>query len=446
MSKILFFKRLYQLANRDGGMWGRLGQGVKWTLVESVAVASGNFLAAVITARLLGLEDFGAFSIIRSTVYMMASVAGMGLGLTATKHIAELRKSDSERLNNIMGLCSVIAVGTSLCFAGALLLFAHQIAAYSLGVPQIADQLRLAAFYIFFVTINGFQIGILVGFEAFAQLAKINLIQVSASLTVTALFTWAWGLTGASMSLVTTALISCFFHHLAVRAELIRANIKISYAHLWREKDILTGFTFPAALSVVIGAISVWFGNAIIVRQADGLAQMAIFAAAFNVRSLIMFIPSLVNRVASPILCSLLGEGDNSNYSRLFWFNTAASAIAGLAVAGVLAVAAPLFLVMFGKDFVSGGTVVTVVAIMSVVEVIANALYQQLYAYGKLWWQLRTIICWSIVLIGITYPSAKDYGALGLATAYLAAHIVSAAMYAWAIVSIERAADFQKKQ
>ena len=188
------------MANECGSsaLWGRLIHGVKWNVLEAAIVASGNLAASVIAARLLGLGDFGAYSIIRSTVYMMASVAGMGLGVTATKYIAELRNSDHSRLNSVLGLCSIIAVGTSLCFAGVLLLFAQQIASYNLRVPEIAEQLRIAALYILFVTVNGYQIGILVGFEAFAALARINLIQVVASLAISFVFTWFWGLTGGS--------------------------------------------------------------------------------------------------------------------------------------------------------------------------------------------------------------------------------------------------------
>lgn len=435
-----------QLSNVGGNsaLWDRLICGVKWNVLETAIVALGNFAAAIVAARLLGLDDFGGFSIIRSTVYMMASVAGMGLGVTATKYIAELRNSNVSRLTSVLGLCSAIAVGTSLCFAGALLLFAPEIAIYNLKAPQITEQLRLAAFYILFVAINGYQIGVLVGFEAFASLARINLIQVVSLLTISFLFTWFWGLTGASIALGITALINCFLHHLAMKKELRRYRITIRYTELWREKGVLTDFAFPAALSGVIGAVSVWSCNAIIVRQADGLAQMALFAAAYNVRSLILFAPGLVTRVAAPILCNLVGDNDSSNYSRLFWFNVAVSAAAAVVVAGVLAAAAPYLLVLFGKEFIDGGVVIPVVAAMSVVEVIANVFYQPLYAHGKLWWQLWIIICWSVVLIGISFTAAENYGALGLAYAYLAAHIVSATLYIFAGFQIKSQQEPQK--
>ena len=49
---------------------------------------------------------------IQSTVGMFGVFAGFGLGLTATKHVAEFRQSDPERDGLIIGLSALIAIGT----------------------------------------------------------------------------------------------------------------------------------------------------------------------------------------------------------------------------------------------------------------------------------------------------------------------------------------------
>ena len=424
--------------SESNGIKNRLINGVKWNVLEAGIVAGTNLVVAVVVARMLGINDFGAFSIIRSTVYMMASVAGLGLGITATKYIAEMRNNDPTRLGVILGLCAVIAGGTSFCFAASLLVFAPQIALYNLGAPQITEQLRIASFYILFVTLNGYQIGALVGFEAFPKLARINLILAIVSMSITFGFTWLWGLTGASLALGLVAMFNWFLHHLAIREELERHQITIRYRGIWQEKSILTSFALPAALSGFIGAIIVWICNAFLVKQSDGLIQMAIFTATYNFRSLIMFVPGLVTRVASPILCNLVGEKRGNSYSRLFWFNIGVSVCVSMIVGGLLILTAPYLLSLFGKGFVVGDRMVLVVVSMSVIEVIASAFYQPLYAHGKLWWQVLIIICWSIVLVAVVFPTAGDYGALGLAYAYLAAHIVSATLYIFLTFKIEK--------
>jgi O-antigen/teichoic acid export membrane protein len=335
-------------------------------------------------------------------------------------------------------LCSVVASCTSLSFAGVIFVFAPQVAGEYLKAPHIAEQLRIAALYIFFVTLNGYQAGALAGFEAFSILAKINLIHGIVSLMLTFVLTLLWGLTGAASALGLAALFNWVLHQIAIRREVRRYGIRIKYSGFWQEKDILARFTFPAALSSIIGAFTVWSCNAFLTRQPDGLTQMAIFSAANNFRSFILFVPGLVSHVASPILCNLIGEKKQSSYSRLFWINIAASAAASIAVAIILVLAAPYVLELFGKGFKGGDSVAMVIVVMTVVEVMANAFYRSLFAHGKQWWQVQIIICWSLALWVVTFTTVGEYGAVGLAYAYLVAHVVSLSLYAFVTFKLQK--------
>src|SRR5687767_12270622 len=46
---------------------------LNWTLIDQVVVSGSNFLAAVIVARYLGLEEFGTFSIVLLVVLFFYS-------------------------------------------------------------------------------------------------------------------------------------------------------------------------------------------------------------------------------------------------------------------------------------------------------------------------------------------------------------------------------------
>ncbi len=419
----------------------RLVTGIKWTVVLSVVVSASNFASTVVAARLLGMDQFGAFSIIRSTVIMMAGVAGMGIGIAATKYVAELRDADTTRLGKILGLCSVITIGTGGFFAVTLLIFAGQLAEYSFNAPQISDHLRLAAIYIFFITLNEYQVGLLTGFESFAKLARVNLGQAVGAFLLTYLMTSLWGLTGATLSLGAAALLNWYLNHSAIKEQLHKHQIVISYRDMFQEKAVLINFAFPTALSGFIGSIAVWGCNAYMVRQPDGLVQMAIFTAAASFRSLIMFVPGLVTRVVTPVLCNLVGEKKTSSYSKVFAFNVLISAIASTGIAGLLALTAPKLLAVFGKGFSGGSDVAVLIAVVSIVEVMANTFYQPLLAYGRIWWQFQVIVCWSLILVSITLFTVADYGALGLAWAYMAAHLVSLAMYLFAGYRIKKTTE-----
>src|SRR5690242_3808036 len=76
---------------------GRFARGIVWSLLGAVMAQGSSLVASVITARLLGPGTFGQYGMIQSTVVMLGIFAGLGLGLTSTKYVAEFRTQDPAR-------------------------------------------------------------------------------------------------------------------------------------------------------------------------------------------------------------------------------------------------------------------------------------------------------------------------------------------------------------
>jgi len=90
------------------GVRTRLIVGVAWTIVVSVLGQGSAFLCMLISARLLGREDYGKLAMLLSLVGTLANFAGVGLGLTVIKFLSELRCHAPDRAGRILGLCSVV--------------------------------------------------------------------------------------------------------------------------------------------------------------------------------------------------------------------------------------------------------------------------------------------------------------------------------------------------
>lgn len=73
----------------------RLVRGTLWSFGGAAASRGFTLVASVMTARLLGVEAFGELGAVQSTIGMFAVFAGFGLGLTATKYVAQLRTSST---------------------------------------------------------------------------------------------------------------------------------------------------------------------------------------------------------------------------------------------------------------------------------------------------------------------------------------------------------------
>ena len=107
----------HQPSRRPSGLSRRsptataLLRGVPWVLIGSVVSQGSTLLCGVIGARILGKNAFGQFGIVQSTALTVASVAGAGLGVTATRYVAELKHTDPNRAGRLVGLVSMVAAG-----------------------------------------------------------------------------------------------------------------------------------------------------------------------------------------------------------------------------------------------------------------------------------------------------------------------------------------------
>src|SRR4051794_20355891 len=88
----------------------RMLNGSFWSLVGSFTSQGLVLVSSIIIARVLGKKEFGEFGIIRSTVNVFTNVAGFGLGITATKYVAEAYKTHKKKTGEIIGITNVFAL------------------------------------------------------------------------------------------------------------------------------------------------------------------------------------------------------------------------------------------------------------------------------------------------------------------------------------------------
>lgn len=417
-------------APSEGAGAPEVASGILWAGAGAVFSQGSVLLSSVVAARLLGHEGFGALALLQSTVAMLGSLATLGLGTTATRFVAETSARDPARAGRILGLCTVVTAATGLLVAAALALGAP-LAARLFHAPAIVPQLRLGSVYVLFVALNSFQVGALAGFSAFPALARIGLVQGLLGAALLSLGAWAGGLTGAAIAIGAGAAASWAQHQRALRRECARHGIRITYAELGREREVLGGFAIPAALSGWIGGLAATGATTLLVRQEGGLRELATFNAANTIRIVVLFAPALVTRVSTPLLVRLRGGRDAVGYRRTFSRflvgNTALSAVAALALVAL----GPWALALYGRGFTQGRTALWLLLAAAVLETLSVALFQILYSHGRLWLHLAIVILWSGLLAGATALWAPAHGASALAAGYLLAWGVSAVLYGW---------------
>ena len=124
---------------------GWFGRGAFWSMSGTVVTQGLALVVSIVTAGLLGKTGFGEFGMIYSTALTFGSMAGLGLGMTATRYLAEWRNQDPQRSGRIIGLSLGAAFFAGAAISLLVFCFAEQLAKQTLNAPHLTKELQLSS-------------------------------------------------------------------------------------------------------------------------------------------------------------------------------------------------------------------------------------------------------------------------------------------------------------
>ena len=402
----------------------RFAKGAVWSLA-GMGVAQGlALLASIVTARLLGQVTFGEFGMVTSTVGAFGMLAGLGLGLTATKYIAERRTDNPAGAGRIIGLISQVAAVSGGAVALILFAIAPWLTARTLNAPQLTDELRIACILLFLNALDGMQTGALAGLEAFKTITRVSLIRGLLSFPVLIAGVWLYGLTGGVAATVIIGAAGWWLSQAALRAECARVAIPISYRGVGTDLPILWRFSLPAVLSALVVAPVMWLASTILANQSNGYAELGLFNAANQWRMALMLLPSVFIRVALPLMASLVDPLRSDDFGKTLVLTQSLSVAVVLPAGAFLMFLADPIMALYGRDFIPGATVLIGVVCSIMISSIGTAAGAAIEARGKMWRGLVLNLSWGLVVIAIVWFSAASGGARALAFGSAIAYVL----------------------
>lgn len=420
---------LRRIETSDVGL--RLVRGVFWSLAGSVISRGLMLLATILVARMLGKTGYGELGMIQSTVGMFGIFAGFGLGLTATKHVAEFRQSDPERAGRIIGLSGLIAMGTGSLMAMGLLIFAPWLAEHIINAPHLVNVLRIGALVLFINALNGAQTGALAGFEAFKAIAYVNLAVGLLSFPILIYGAYYGGLTGAVWALAINLCINWLLNNIALRKEAQKSTVPLAIRGCFRERFVLWKFSLPAVVSGTMVVPVLWVGKSMLANQPDGYAGLGAITVAEGWRSILIFACGMITQVSFPVLSQLYGAGEGRLFKKTlfaqFWIN---GVIVTLGALIIILLSKPI-MKMYGSEFNDSAVVLALIILSCVPMQLASVAGMVNNCVGKIWWGVLLNSLWALVYL-LSTVFLIGYGALGLAWASVIAycsHLVFTMIY-----------------
>jgi O-antigen/teichoic acid export membrane protein len=397
----------------------RFAHGTFWSLMGTVGSRIFSFATIVVVARFLGKVGFGELAMIQSTIGMMGTFAGLGIGMTATKFVAELRFKDPERTGHIISLTYLVSWTAGGVMALFCLLAAPWLATNIVNAPHLAPELRLASLLLLISAGFGPQQGVLAGLQAFRAMARINWCQGLASLPVTVLLVWLAGLRGVILALIITtfigALISAFF----LKRKYKDLKIELTLREAWREKSILWQFSLPAFLSSLILTTTLWITRVLLVNQPNGYVELGLFNAALQFQWMITAVNTIVAPAAVPILAEIHGQDDPERFDRVFNLNLRLNWSLGLVFGFVVLSLSPWLMHIFGEKYHAAAPLLPLVICFTVIGLVNSIGGQFFYSTGFMWDGFKITFISCFLLLTASYFLIPFLQSKGLALAYV---------------------------
>lgn len=393
----------------------RLARGVFWSLAGAVISRCLMLIASIFVARLLGKTGFGELGMVQSTVGMLGVFAGFGLGLTATKHVAEFLKMDPDRAGRIISLSAIFAAVTGCIMSLGLFTFAPWLAERTINAPHLTGALRISALILFVSALNGAQTGALSGFEAFKTIAIVNLVVGLISFPILICGAWIGGLLGAVWALAINLCFNWLFNHLALRKEARRYKVPFTFRECSRELPMLWRFSLPAVLAgSMVGPVN-WMCSALLVNQQDGYGEMGIYSVANQWFAMMLFLPGILGSVLLPVLSEQLGQNDRNHSSKTLILAIKLNAVFVLPFVLLASMASPYIMNLYGIGFSSGWPTLVVILLTAGLLSVQTPVGQIIAASGKMWVGFAMNLGWAMTFI-VSTLLLIEHGSLGLST------------------------------
>lgn len=396
---------------------GRVVGGAFWSVVSSGLSQFLGLIVNVLCARVLGKEIYGELGIILTTITLFMTVAGAGLGVTATKHVAEYRVSEPKKAGILIGMSYILSIVAGLSVALFLVVLAPWLASHTMGAPVLSTPLRLAAITMLFTSINSFQISVLSGFEEFNLLAKVNFLRGVLSFPIILAGALYWGLLGTVTAYSVVSVLNFVLHNIAIarvcKTNSIEIEMKVDRKHL----KMFLGFSLPVLVAGLSFTPASWYANTLLAKN-GGYSQYGLFSAAFQWQAVVLFLANAVGNIGLPVLSSILPERNFEKYCRYLKINFVMTTGSSLMLAVPVAIGSKIVMSMYGEGFKTG-------AVSLIIICIATVFTSANITVGHAIWSLDAPVAGMVLSfvrslsLVIAAFFLTPLGAIGLALAYL---------------------------
>lgn len=412
---------------RGSSVAKRIAKGTLWSIAGTALSRLLVLVAMILVARVLGKVSFGEFGLVQATLGVVGLMAGIGLGSTATRFVAQFANIDQVRAGRVIALVTQTTWIGVLSTAGVLVVASAPIASHVLDAAHLQSALIWGTLLMVANVIRGVQSGFLAGLERFDLIAKLNVIDGLVSMLAMVTLAYYMGVSGALLGLSVGGATAWLAGEQAMRDELKKRGIQPTRHNCWQEWKILSGYSLPNLLANLVATPVLWLCMTLLAHQPDGYAQLGIYNAAYQWHGPMIFIPMAIMSASLPALVQEWESGDRKKFRKVslwvVWLTV------GIALPPVLLLSlfSPWVMSLYGADFREGWLVLVLILAAAPLHALAKTANGALFSMNRAWSVLKANLLWGMSMLLLSLWLVPTSGLMGLAGSFLVSYGILAA-------------------
>jgi O-antigen/teichoic acid export membrane protein len=404
----------------------RIVSGTFWSVIGNGLGKTFTFIAIIFVIRILGKEVFGEFGLIRSTATTFVVFSNFGMGLTATKYIAELLQTDKERVGRIISLTYLFTFFTSLIVAIAFYFAVPWFYESQLNTPHLTEVMRLGAVLLFLSTFMGTQISVMTGFRDFRGLAITTGLIGILSLPIYVLGARWYGIYGVMISVILCAVFNVIMNSMLIYRNINKYQLRYDFIKAYKEYSILWNSNLPIVICNILYVGMIWLVQIMLRLQHNGTTELGEYYAAQNIQIAFCFLPTLITTVFFPNLCEIGGTGQNRWYWNVVKKGFILQAVISLLILLPLFLFPNFFMGLNGDEFIGRGFVLFAVGIWGWLCILCSTGWCVIVDQKKAWFTVLVLTIEVIIVLTLSYLLLEiQWGNIGIVTALIVGRIIN---------------------
>jgi len=330
-------------------------------LAGKLFVFAAGFLTSFILARLLGAEQYGAYKLVLTVIYIGSSLTYLGLDLGLIRHVSlYLNRKDNDRIWGTFQLG--VGIPTLLSLLASLIIFfgAEYIANTFFNDPNLASLLQFGSIFLPFLTLTTMFNATTKGFNSMLHMVVADRFSKSTVklllLGVFALFglTVMKAITAFGLAELSAVLIYLYFIN---RLFPLRQPLQNGIRELRR----IMRFSLPVYLSNTIQL----FSNNIQTLLLGGMStilNVGIFSLATQINAIGSLFHSSISGAAMPVVSTLFDRNDRAALGRYYQATTRWTFSLNLPLFLIIVTYPGTILSIFGQSFTEGTSALAILA------------------------------------------------------------------------------------